>query len=113
MPTTALDTIAADPASAEIYAGLLTDLAYLGPFEIEPKKTSLHITHGRAFLGVHPRKGALLLNLVLTEKIASKRIRKSERVSANRWHNELLVTSTEDLDAELGGWILAAYAATK
>jgi Domain of unknown function (DUF5655) len=113
MGVNAMQTIGDDEAAFEIYRALVAQLGELGPFNVETKMTSLHITHGRAFLGVHPRKGALVLNLVLLGKLEDPRIRRSERVSANRWHNELLVTKVTELDEQLAGWIAEAYAATE
>ncbi|TAL41686.1 MAG: DNA replication protein DnaC [Salinibacterium sp.] len=112
MDDTALDRITGDPHTASLYAAVGELLDELGPHEIEAKKTSLHVTHGRAFLGVHPRKGALLLNIVLTEPLAGPRVHKVEQVSANRWHNEVIVREISDLDAELREWMTAAYALT-
>lgn len=98
--------------SRTIYASLLEAIDALGPYEVEAKKTSLHISHGRAFLGVHPRAAGLLLNVVTTAALDSPRIRKSEQVSANRCHNEVLLASADDVDDELRGWIGQAYALT-
>ena len=55
--------ILADPVAGPIYQRLLTVLAELGPFGLEEKKTSIHVVRARAFLGVHPRKTALLVNI--------------------------------------------------
>ncbi|MEV7133979.1 DUF5655 domain-containing protein [Arthrobacter sp. NPDC093128] len=110
---TALDTILARPVCALVYDALLALLHGIGSFEVEPKKTSLHITHGRAFLGVHPRSNGLLINVVTAEPIEDPRIRRSERVSANRVHNELLVTTAAGVDAQLQAWIGQAYDLTK
>jgi hypothetical protein len=109
MSETALDRIVGAEETRAIWQALERRLGELGPYEVEAKKTSLHVTRGRAFLGVHPRKGALLLNIVTAEPIESPRIKKRERVSANRVHNEVLVQSPADLDEELVGWIRAAY----
>lgn len=112
MEESGLSKIKANSVSSEIYDELLTRLGAFAQFEVENKKTSLHIVHGRAFLGVHPRKDGLLLNIVTAEPLTSPRIKKSERVSANRCHNEVIVTSVQDLDKELMAWIELAYALT-
>jgi hypothetical protein len=112
MDDTALDREMGDADAASLYSALCELLDELGPHETEPKKTSLHVTHGRAFLGVHPRKGALLLNIVLTEPLAGPRVHKAEQVSANRWHNEVIVREESDIDAELREWIATAYKLT-
>ena len=77
---------------------------------VDPKGTCLHLNHRTAFAGLHPRRDALLLNLRSAAPIESPRIRKVERVSANRWHNELLVESVEAIDGELMGWLAEAHA---
>lgn len=79
---------------------------------MQNKKTSLHIAHRRAFLGVHPRATGLLLTIVTTTALDSTRVRKHEQVSANRYHNEVLLTGADDIDDELTNWITQAYALT-
>jgi hypothetical protein len=110
--STALDAINSRPARKDTYAALVQVLDRLGPYEVQNKKTSLHIAHRRAFLGVHPRATGLLLTIVTTTALDSTRIRKREQVSANRCHNEVLLTGAGDVDDELTGWITQAYALT-
>jgi len=98
-------------SSSEVFDALRAALDDIGPCQIEEKKTSLHIKGPRAaFLGVHPRRTGLRLNIVLAEPIQSPRIVKAEQVSANRWHIEVDLLSPDDVDAELAGWIRQAYA---
>jgi hypothetical protein len=59
---------------------------------------------------VHPRKSGLLLVIRTDRPIESARVRKLERVSANRWHNELLLSAPEEVDDEVAGWLRAGYA---
>jgi hypothetical protein len=112
MEESGLSKIKANQVSSDIYDELIVRLGNFAQFDIENKKTSLHVVHGRAFLGVHPRKDGLLLNIVTAEPLASTRIKKTERVSANRYHNEIDVTSVQDLDKELLAWIEQAYGLT-
>lgn len=111
--STALDAINGRAASKDAYAALVRVLDRLGPYEVQNNKTSLHIVHRRAFLGVHPRATGLLLTIVTTTALDSTRVRKSEQVSANRYHNEVLLTSAGDIDDELTDWINQAYTLTK
>ena len=106
---TALEKIDSRSASKQTYAAVLVLLDGLGPYRVENKKSSLHLTHGPAFLGVHPRANGLLLNIVTTRPLESSRVRKAERVSANRCHNEVLVASPSEVDDELKSWISQAY----
>ena len=105
--------ILADSVAGPIYQRLLTVLAALGPFQLEEKKTSIHVVRGRAFLGVHPRKNALLVNIVTAQPIVSDRVVRHDHVSANRVHNEVLLHAKADVDAELVAWITQAYELTE
>ena len=112
MEESGLGKIKGNQVSSEVYDALLARLGAFAQFEVENTKTSLHTIHGRAFLGVHPRKDGLLLNIVTAEPLTSSRIKKTERVSANRYHNEVVVTSAQDVDKELMVWIELAYGLT-
>jgi hypothetical protein len=101
------------PASKGTYAALRALLERVGSYQVENKRTSLHLTHGRAFLGVHPRAAGLLLTVVTTGPITSPRVRKTEQVSTNRFHNEVLLSAPTDIDDELTGWITEAYRLTE
>jgi len=92
-----------------IYTRLLEELGKLGPFQEEPKKTSIHLVRNTGFAGVHPRKSYLYLNLRTDYPIDSPRIAKTEQVSKNRFHNDLKLNSTDEIDEELLGWLKDAY----
>jgi hypothetical protein len=98
-----------DHTVREIYTRLLDVLREIGPFEAEPKKTSVHLVHSVGFAGVHPRKSFLYLNLRTERPIESARIVKAEQVSKNRYHNEVKLSSPAEVDAEVSGWLREAY----
>ena len=98
-----------NPVVRTIYDRLLKQLRTLGSVGEEPKKTSIHLTNGTAFAGVHPQKGAINLNIRSDKPIASPRVTKAEQVSKNRWHQNVKLTSPDDVDAELMGWLTEAY----
>lgn len=77
---------------------------------VDPKGTCLHLNHRVAFAGLHPRRNALFLNLRTAAPIESPRIRRLEQASANRYHNEMLVASADEIDDELIGWLAGAHA---
>ena len=58
---------------------------------------------------MHPRKSAVILNLRLARPLEGQRIVKSEQVSKSRYHNEVRLTSPDEVDAELAGWLREAY----
>ena len=98
-----------DAVVPAIYQRLLAALRPLGPVEQQPKKTSIHLARGTGFAGVHPRKSAIILNLRLARPLEGQRVVKAEQVSKNRYHNEVRLTSPDDVDAELTGWLREAY----
>ena len=78
---------------------------------IDPKQTCVHICAGKegtAYAGLHPRKGAVLLNIRLEAPLNSPRVRKTEQVSRNRFHCEILITNPAHVDAELLEWLACA-----
>ena len=105
----AFEKIQSKPNSASIYDALIKYLDTLGEYSVEKKKSSLHIVKKRAFLGVHPRSNGLLLNIVTQEPIHDKIIKKTEKVSANRYHNGVLIVTKDELSGSVERWITEAY----
>ena len=99
-----------DPIASQVYDAILASVGTFGDVRVEEKKTSVHLVAKSAFAGVHPRKGAVLLNIRSQAPIDSARIRKLERVSAKRYHNEMLIDRPANVDDEVVGWLKAAYA---
>lgn len=99
-----------EPAVRRTYDRLLATVRTLGPFEEDPKKTSIHLARGTAFAGVATRKAYLLLTLRTTTRIDSPRVVQTEQASKSRWHNVVKVASEAEVDAELLGWLKFAYA---
>lgn len=98
-----------EPSSRQAYDAVLKATRAFGDVKAEEKKTSIHLVAKTAFAGVHPRKVGILLNIRSATPIDSPRIRKVERVSANRFHNEMLVGSAAEVDAEVRTWLRDAY----
>jgi len=99
-----------DAVVLSIYHRLLEALHSFGPFQEEPKKTSIHLVQTLGFAGIHPRKSFLYLNLRMNRPLQGERVAKSEQVSKNRYHNEVKITSPDEIDAELIDWLKEAYA---
>ena len=96
------------PPVRAIYKRLLATVRAIGPFEEDPKKTSIHLTRRSAFAGVATRKSALILTIKSATDIKSPRIFKREQASANRWHLEVRLEDPKQIDAELKSWLKAA-----
>ena len=109
-PNVAQHFVGKDPVVRAIYDRILKDARKLGPVIEEPKKTSIHLVNKSAFAGVATRKDALILNVKSAAPIKDARFKKSEQVSASRFHQEVKLISIEDVDASLIGWMKEAYA---
>jgi hypothetical protein len=99
-----------DPVVKSIYERILNESRKFGAVTEEAKKTSIHLVNRSAFAGVTTRKNALILNIKSAAPIKHARIAKSEQISASRFHQEVKLTSPDDVDAELVGWLKDAYA---
>ena len=80
-----------------------------GPVKIEPKKTSIHLANRFGFAGVYTRSNYINLEIHLDHKIASARVAKVDKASANRFHHTVKLISEKDVDKELLGWLKEAY----
>jgi hypothetical protein len=99
-----------DPVVKSIYDRILKESRTFGAVIEEPKKTSIHLVNKSAFAGITTRKNALVLNIKSAAPIRHARIAKSEQLSASRFHQEVKLTSPEDVDSMLVGWLKEAYA---
>ena len=97
------------PHVRTIYDALLRAARAFGPFEEEPKKTSIHLARKSAFAGVATRKDAVILTIKSAGDIDDPRVTRHERASANRWHLEVRLNGPRDVDAQLKEWLKAAY----
>jgi hypothetical protein len=108
----ALEALFADkePSVRAIYEKVLSSLSKIGVVKAEAKKTSIHLVRETSFAGAHPKKAWLDLTIRSDKPIKSARVRAQEQVSKNRWHQDVRLASVKDVDAEVVGWLKAAYA---
>jgi hypothetical protein len=109
MSSTGNALASATPEALRLYRALLMSFHSLGPFQEEPKKTSVHLTNKSAFAGVHFRRNHLILTIKSADRIDSPRVIKAEQVSKNRWHCDVKVTTEAEIDAPLKTWMKNAY----
>jgi hypothetical protein len=104
------DAIArADPALRRVYARLVSAAKKLGPVTEERGERSALLRNRGGFLGVHPRRDGLDLQIVTDHVIRSSRVTKVDRVSARRFHVHVRLVSEADVDGELVAWLREAY----
>ena len=109
MPNVPAVLAASEPIAHELYGELIKFARRCGEFTVEEKKASLHLVRKSAFAGVHPRKKHLVLTIKAAGPIKNNRVFRSEQVSNSRWHHEVKLSDKSDFDAELLGWLEAAY----
>ena len=98
-----------EPVVKSIYDRILKESRKFGKVIEEPKKTSIHLVNKSAFAGVATRKNALILNIKSAAPIKDARIKKSEQVSASRFHQEVKLLSPQEVDSTLIAWLKDAY----
>ena len=98
-----------EPSVKSIYDRVLAEARKFGDIAEEPKKTSIHLVNKSAFAGIRTQKNALILNVKSAAPIKDKRFAKSEKLSANRYHQEVKLTSPDEVDESLIGWLREAY----
>ncbi len=96
----------------ELYKELLSLLKKVGTFETEQKKESIHIVNGRAFVGVHPKKSYLGVNIVLEKGESLLKADKIEQVSARRFHHFFKITSKRQMNKPFVRLLHEAYQLT-
>ncbi len=97
------------PEVEAIYDQLLLAVRQLGPVAEQPKKTSIHLVNRTGFAGVHTRQEFINLEFKSEAPIEHPRIRKSQQISANRYHLLVQLQSSNDVDSELLTWLEKAY----
>ncbi|HTY38215.1 MAG TPA: DUF5655 domain-containing protein [Bacteroidota bacterium] len=81
----------------------------IGRYTIERKKNSIHITRKRAFVGLHPTKRYLGINVVLDRAQADPPAGKVEKISANRFHHYYIITNRGELNGSFARLLREAY----
>jgi hypothetical protein len=99
-----------DPVVRSVYDRILKAIRQIGPVIEDPKKSSIHLVNKTALAGIATRKTYLILTIKSDRALSASRIHKTEQVSVRRFHHEIKVASSADVDAELIKWLEAAYA---
>lgn len=103
-------SFSANEQAENAWAAVWRVIAELEGVSVEEKKSCLHVcAGGGAFLGVHPRKNGVRLNIVLNRPLEGPRVAKSEAVSKRRFHNEVDLAAGDPVDDELASWIAESY----
>jgi len=96
--------------SVALFHGLVELIERCGPFTFSPSKTTVTFKGSRrGFAGARPTPAGLTVYLDLQRAVESPRIRNVSPYTARLWVHHLRLTSIDDLDDELAGWVREAY----
>ena len=93
----------------DIYETILDSLETFGKYRVEFKRTSIHIVNKAAFLGIHPRQKWVDVNIVSNHPLNSAMIKKTEQVSAHRYHNMVRIENKSQINKEMIALFKEAY----
>ena len=93
----------------DLHQSLIQLLDSIGKYKTEQKKNSIHIVRERAFVGIHPKKSYLGVNVVLNRSKASPPATKVEQVSTKRFHHYYRITSKQELNKSFARLLKEAY----
>ncbi|MFZ1080817.1 MAG: DUF5655 domain-containing protein [Candidatus Kryptoniota bacterium] len=93
----------------DLQIALMQLLDSIGKYRAEQKKDSIHIIRKRAFIGIHPKKSYLGVNVVLDRSKAVPSASKVEQISANRFHHFYKVTDKRELNRSFARLLKEAF----
>ncbi len=111
MSDAAAPRISADPGLAAARDAVLAAVGLLGPHEVRPHKSGLHVLRpdGAGICVIAAEPDALLVTLVLPERLHSPRLLSAVQVSPDGWNQRLRLERNAPVDDELRGWLERAY----
>jgi hypothetical protein len=93
----------------EVYEALLAFLDTLGGVHADQVRVGVFWKTDRKLAEVRPMARALSVNLVLPRELHSPRVARVNRYAADKvWHS-IRLTSVDQIDDELLGWLTEAY----
>lgn len=99
-----------DAASRALYRRFVRMIAACGPYHVSPAKTRIAFMARVRFGGVNAiRPGVLGVSFALPAPLRSPRFHRVEEVVPGWWAHRLRITSAEQLDRELQGWLRESY----
>ena len=108
-PTLASHFEGKPPALRQAFDRIVKALRKEGPLRVEPVATNIHLAAGSAFASAKPQRAKMRVEFLLEKPLESGRVVKTERLSGTRYALHVDVEGPDDVDAELLGWLRAAY----
>lgn len=115
MPTMSADDYFADrePEDREIFVEVEAALDACGPVEIEFVSVGVLFKTTRTIVELRPRRRGMAVSILLPEEVGSSRVTKRAKVGQRGVAVSILLTSPDDVDDELIGWLQDAFDAAE
>ncbi len=98
------------PRARQLWESLVTLVERCGPFDFVANKSRIGFMVRVRFAGItNLSERGMTLGFWLKERIESPRFSKVEQYTPRDWGYHLRITSPQDLDDEVAGWLCRAY----
>jgi len=98
-----------DPAVRRTFDAVLEVVRSLGPVDVLPERTRIALHRRMSFAAFRPHRHWLDGHVVLARELRSPRFRRVTTFSPRNVLHEFRLTSPEEVDAEVAGWLTEAY----
>jgi predicted transport protein len=98
------------PVEREIFEAVRAHLESLGPVIVEPVGVGILFKGRRTFVELRPKTKWVALSFGLNERLEHPRITRTTRTNTGRTYYAIRVTSPDDIDDVVRGWLTQSYA---
>lgn len=99
-----------DPAVRETFDRLIAVVERIGPFSVLSEKTRIALHVRMSFAALMPRRRWLDGHVVLAHRLDSVRFRRVDVYSPHNIVHVFRLSSPDEVDEEVAGWLRKAYA---
>jgi hypothetical protein len=99
-----------DPAVRATFDRVLDIVTRLGPVTVLPEKTRIALHVRMSFAALMPRRRWLDGHVLLARRLDSPRLRRIETYSPQNVLHAFRLSTPEEVDGEVAGWLAEAYA---
>jgi hypothetical protein len=95
-----------------IFDAVMRHLETVGPVHIEPVSVGIFLKRARSFAELRPMQRWVALSFSLAHPVVHKSITKKVQLYGGRYYHVANLSSPEDLDDQIRGWLTEAYLAS-
>jgi len=92
-----------------IYEAVMAVLDGVGPVHVEPVAVGIFLKKAGSFAQLRPLDRWVALSLSLGRVVTHPTITRKVQLWGGRWYHVFNLRGPEDVDADIGGWLVEAY----